>query len=65
MPKLPPMSPATTKRSRFSASPRARATSVCIANGPMKLDQTVSTCSKGSQRAMTPYVSIGVEEYLG
>ena len=47
IPKLPPMSVGTMKRSRFSGSCSTRATSGCMMNGPMKLDQIVSTPSSG------------------
>ena len=64
IPNEPPMSGGTMKRSLFSASPSTRAVSGCMMNGPMKLDQTVQTPSS-SQRAMMPYVSMGVEPYFG
>ena len=41
MPKLPPMSGGTMKRSLFSATPSTRAVSGCMMNGPMKFDHTV------------------------
>ncbi len=41
IPKLPPMSVDTMKRSRFSGTPSTRATSPCMMKGPMKFDQTV------------------------
>jgi len=59
------MSGGTMKRSLFSARPSTRAVKGCMMNGPMKFDHTVHTPSSGSQRAMTPYVSIGVEPYFG
>ena len=54
MPKEPPMSGGTMKRSLFSGTPSTRLTSGCMMNGPMKLDQIVSTPSRPSQRAITP-----------
>src|SRR5262245_5588069 len=65
MPKLPPMSAGTMNRSLFSGTPSTRAVSGCMMNGPMKFDQSVYASSSGSQRAMTPYVSMGVEPYFG
>ena len=41
MPKLPPMSGGTMKRSLFSGTPRTRAVRGCMMNGPMKFDQSV------------------------
>ncbi len=54
MPKLPPISGGTMKRSLFSGTPRTRAVSGCMMNGPMKFDQSVYAPSIGSQRATTP-----------
>ncbi len=54
IPKLPPMSADTMKRSRFSGIPSTRATSPCMTKGPMKFDQTVQASSASSQRAITP-----------
>ena len=41
MPKLPPMSAGTMKRSLFSGTPSTRAVSGCMMNGPMKFDHIV------------------------
>ena len=59
------MSAGTMKRSLFSGRPRTRAVSGCMMKGPMKFDHTVHTPSGRSHRAMTPYVSIGVDPYFG
>ena len=41
MPKLPPMSGGTMRRSLFSATPSTRAVIGCMMNGPMKFAQSV------------------------
>ena len=41
IPKLPPMSPGTMKRSLFSGTPSTRAVRGCMMNGPMKFAQIV------------------------
>ena len=53
MPKLPPMSEGTIKRSLFSSTSRALAATACMLNGPMKFEWTVNIPVMASKSAMT------------